>query len=213
VLSPKPFGADLVTDAHACIFGATGSGKTTYANQILRAWKGPALAINTQGEPLFGAKVSLSMRDDELVSLLRKGHKLNLEPPPDDNQARLILDALIPRLIGRAVWKPRLLLLVDEAHVYAPNGKGSPLQLIARRGRKWGVCGLWISQRPADLSKTLVTQAGQVAIFETMWETTYFRSYGLDVDEIKRRIEAGGPYSYVVWHGSRLEGPYKESLT
>ena len=210
--APKPYPA-LLSDHHAAIFGASGSGKTTLANILLRAWKGPALAIDTQQEDLFGASVPLGATVEEILQALRAGHKLCLVPPANDAQARLVLDAIVPRLIGAKTWKPRLLLMVDEAHVYAGNNVGSVLQLIARRGRRWGVSGLWISQRPADVSKTLVTQASKIAIFQTMWETSYFRAYGLDVDNIKARLEAGGPYSYVVWHGSRLDGPYKESLT
>ena len=202
---------DLMSAGHVCLFGRTQSGKTHLARNILRGWKGPALCINTQAEEMPGVIVPDSAELGLIMRRLRQGAHLNLVPPADDAQARLVLDALIPRLIGASEWRPELLLIVDEAHVYAPQGRMSVLHLIARRGLRWGVRGVWISQRPADVDKGLVTQATRHVVFETSWEGPYFQRYGIDQDKVRELLNQGGQYSYAVYDGGALAGPFKEA--
>lgn len=59
-------------------------------------------------------------------------------------------------------------LFCDEAHLYIPSNKDSILeernlynfQRIAKEGRKYGVSLVVISQRPADVNKTVLSQCG-----------------------------------------------------
>ena len=59
-------------------------------------------------------------------------------------------------------------LFCDEAHLYMPNSTKNSIdekglynfERIAKEGRKYGVSLVVISQRPADISKTILSQCG-----------------------------------------------------
>ncbi len=61
-------------------------------------------------------------------------------------------------------------LVCDEAHIYLPREKGNPNQQravenfekIAKEGRKYGVSLLIVSQRPSDVSDTILSQCNNV---------------------------------------------------
>ena len=61
-------------------------------------------------------------------------------------------------------------LMCDEAHIYLPRDKGNPNQQraldnfekIAKEGRKYGVSLIIISQRPSDVSDTILSQCNNV---------------------------------------------------
>ena len=61
-------------------------------------------------------------------------------------------------------------LVCDEAHLYLPKDKGNPNQQravenfekIAKEGRKYGVALLIVSQRPSDVSPTILSQCNNV---------------------------------------------------
>ena len=64
------------------------------------------------------------------------------------------------------------LLIVEEAHNYAPQGRWSPargiLERIAKEGRKFGIGLGVISQRPRELSQTLLAQCGTLIALRTV---------------------------------------------
>ena len=61
-------------------------------------------------------------------------------------------------------------LVCDEAHIYLPRDKGNPNQQraldnfekIAKEGRKYGVSLMIVSQRPSDVSDTILSQYNNV---------------------------------------------------
>jgi hypothetical protein len=61
-------------------------------------------------------------------------------------------------------------LVCDEAHIYLPRDKGNPNQQravdnfekIAKEGRKYGVSLMIVSQRPSDVSATILSQCNNV---------------------------------------------------
>jgi len=63
------------------------------------------------------------------------------------------------------------LLIVEEAHNYAPQGRWSPardiLERIAKEGRKFGIGLGVVSQRPRELSQTLLAQCGTLIALRT----------------------------------------------
>lgn len=63
------------------------------------------------------------------------------------------------------------LLVVEEAHNYAPQGRWSPareiLEKIAKEGRKFGIGLGVVSQRPRELSQTLLAQCGTLIALRT----------------------------------------------
>ena len=83
-------------------------------------------------------------------------------------------------IVGRLIyylqfWMPDekrhpVALVCDEAHIYLPRDKGNPNQQravenfekIAKEGRKYGVALMIISQRPSDVSDTILSQCNNV---------------------------------------------------
>ena len=63
------------------------------------------------------------------------------------------------------------LLIVEEAHNYAPQGRWSPardiLERIAKEGRKFGIGLGVVSQRPRELSQTVLAQCGTLIALRT----------------------------------------------
>jgi DNA helicase HerA-like ATPase len=83
-------------------------------------------------------------------------------------------------IVGRLIyylqfWMPDekrhpVALVCDEAHIYLPRDKGNPNQQravdnfekIAKEGRKYGVSLIIVSQRPSDVSATILSQCNNV---------------------------------------------------
>ena len=72
-------------------------------------------------------------------------------------------------------WMPQekrhpVALICDEAHIYLPREAGNPnenraienFEKIAKGGRKYGVSLVIVSQRPADVSATILSQCNNV---------------------------------------------------
>lgn len=77
-------------------------------------------------------------------------------------------------------WNPArrefpILLVCEEAHHYIPNDRGNPTQFgssremerIAKEGRKYGVGLCVVSQRPTELSETVLSQCGTFICLRT----------------------------------------------
>lgn len=114
------------------------------------------------------------------VSAILDIYELN----PDARQAfvKAFLQALVDA--PRDLWHPTLVVL-DEAHVYAPEGKESEstaaVKAMASRGRKRGFCLVPATQRLAKLSKDVAAECNNKLIGRCT----------LDVD-IKRAAEELG---------------------
>jgi len=95
------------------------------------------------------------------------------EVPPDVLPVML---GIVARLIYYLqFWMPDerrhpVALVCDEAHLYLPREQGNPNQeravenfeKVAKEGRKYGVALLVISQRPSDVSATILSQCNNV---------------------------------------------------
>ena len=95
---------------------------------------------------------------------------------------KLFLDALIDA--PKRLWRP-LVVIVDEAHVFAPERGDSTatdaVVALATRGRKRGFAAVLATQRLAKLRKDVAAECGNVLIGRTM----------LDVDR-DRAVDALG---------------------
>jgi uncharacterized protein len=114
------------------------------------------------------------------VSAILDIYELN----PDERQrfVKMFLQALVDA--PRDLWHPALVVL-DEAHVYAPEGKESEstsaVKAMASRGRKRGFCLVPATQRLAKLSKDVAAECNNKLVGRCT----------LDVD-IKRAAEELG---------------------
>ena len=121
-----------------------------YAGNSLEQLLGDVLRIPEAGQPI--SIIDIAGVPTELVNAVVS------------TIARLVLDF--------AIRSPRdnkipTLLLCEEAHRYLPRvatthtaGVRRQLERIAREGRKYGVCLGVVSQRPSELSETVLSQCG-----------------------------------------------------
>ncbi len=78
-----------------------------------------------------------------------------LSPPDRQKFVAAFLGELMN--LPRAQWRP-VLVVVDEAHEYAPQGgeeppSQEPMELLVSKGRKRGYCAVFLTQRLSALSK------------------------------------------------------------
>lgn len=193
---------------HEFVCGLPGSGKTHHAIRLAREHRGAVIVVDPQDDPdLPWPRADASNSWGQIWEAAGRGG-VRFVPAMDDQRANREL-----RLIAQRLLHPHqreLLVVVDEAHIYAPEGKPvGPLHQLARRGRRFGVRLVLISQRPADLSKGLVLLSARHTIF-TSFEGPYLSKYGINGEELRRRLLAGGEHAYCTWDMATLQGPFRD---
>jgi hypothetical protein len=113
------------------------------------------------------------------------------------------LDALVNA--PRELWHPALIVL-DEAHVYAPEGKENAsttaVKALASRGRKRGFCLVPATQRLAKLSKDVAAECNNKLIGRCTLDVDIKRAaeeLGFSTNEQRlslRHLEPGQFYAY-----------------
>ncbi len=67
--------------------------------------------------------------------------------------------------------KQPLLIVLDEAHLFVPRGKDSSahrtVSMIAKEGRKYGTGLLLVTQRPAEIARSALSQCGSFVALRT----------------------------------------------
>jgi len=92
--------------------------------------------------------------------------------------------------------KPFVYLFIDEYHRYSSKTKENPnIDKVWTMGRRWGVLGIAISQRPAHISHEVLTQSPQhIIFFLGKYEKGYFDRYDIPIfkdDENAKWISKG----------------------
>ena len=208
---------------HTFCAGRTGSGKSYLAAGECRAWDGPVLVIDRKlcmSGDLGWPTADRTHRTADILRYLglgpgdgppRRGG-LCYVPHWDYHVARAECDLLIRALFACGPHDPALLLVVDEAWRVAREGdRPGQVHRVAVEGRASGIQGYFISQRPADVSKDVVTQCDRMIIFDTSFEGPWMQRYGIDHAGVTAQLKAAPQYSYVVWDGDTIQGPRRES--
>lgn len=67
--------------------------------------------------------------------------------------------------------KQPLLIVLDEAHLFVPEGKDSPahrtVSMIAKEGRKYGAGLMLVTQRPSEIARAALSQCGSIVALRT----------------------------------------------
>lgn len=199
-------------DGHTVVIGITGSGKTYAIKQSLRGVRNRGvLFFNTQFEDMPNDFIKTGGRDSlsSIKQALRGGHKLNFLPSDDLEIQKEQLSAIIKALYdGSTVWN--IIFVVDEVHLFCDD-RQSKRQLIrlATTGRRFGIAGVFISQRPAEIHNTLMTQSRKFVIFQTNMETEYFKRYKMPYQQIEDGLLRGGEFSYIEYDWRNYCGPFR----
>lgn len=199
---------------HECTFGAPRVGKTKKALEDLKRYSGGVLFFNPQHEKTSFMKVNSSYPLVQIRRALQHGSKLDYVPSRRRVEAKKEVSVLAEYLMEFPPGN-RICFAVDEAHIFIPEGtREHALFDLVRRGLKDGIKLYFISQFPAVTSKEVLRGCYRQHIF---WveksERDYFRTKGIDYDEVMTIIEKGGLYSYAVYEGGHLDSnPHKEVI-
>lgn len=196
-------------EGHTTVVGMTRSGKTYAVQKSLEKVKQGVLFFNTQHIPVSNIFIDADGSDDEkvLVQELRKGGKINFTPSREIRwkQLRALINILY-KATERA--KMDIYIVVDEVHLTDKEALKSCIEL-ATTGISWGLKGIFISQRPANIDNTIMTQSNQFVFLKTSMEKGYFERYDLPYDAIKEGLEKGGQYAYMTYDFHDLKGAFK----
>lgn len=193
---------------HTTVIGLTRSGKTYATKKSLEKAGKAVLFFNTQHEDMPKSFVVADGDNhyEQLNRALKQMKKINFLPDTDTTIAQKQLAYLINKLYDGS--KHDMILVVDEIHLFEKEALKNCIR-VATTGLRFGITGVWISQRPANINNTLMTQSNQFVIFETNMESNYFKQYGIPHEDIRQRLEQGGKYSYCTYNFKDVKGPDK----
>jgi len=114
--------------------------------------------------------------NEKLIDLMKKPgvYVIDLKFLNDIDERRAIVANVVESIFNESKQTNgnfRTLIVLEEAHNYAPEGKGSgsasnyALQRIASEGRKFQIGLMAITQRPAYVSKDVLAQCNTSAVF------------------------------------------------
>lgn len=186
-------------NGHTIVVGLTQSGKTYAVEKSLLNQHQGVLFFNTQQENLHGyIKANKKTSFAQILHLLKLGHKINYLPDTKLKTQFVEIEFLINQLFenGNFSKDKSIYFVVDEAHLFEKKALEAVTR-IATGGLRWGINGIFISQRPANLDNTLMTQSTHMLIFMCNMESQYFKSYSIPIENILKEIESNGKYSFV----------------
>ena len=200
---------DELLEKHVVIAGMTDKGKTTFAKYLFHEVKDRrVIFVNTQAE--WMGIDPIHVWNPQLLK--GKSQKMNLVPNVDRDVATKELEDMVQDLmfIGKRVNPKRAekawcIVMVDEAAEYSPKmGRThDPLKTLAKRGKRYGVTLVSITQRPADLSHTVLTQAGTHFYFDlSNYEKGYFEKYAVPYDRFADHVAR--PFHFTMIQGGEV---------
>jgi DNA helicase HerA-like ATPase len=93
--------------------------------------------------------------------------------------------------------------ILDEAQSYAWKGSREDVDVFATRGRRYGIRSWFLTQRPQNISSTIINNAQNQIIFRTgPYETPYFKSYRIPIEEEQEWLKK--KYHYILYDGFRV---------
>jgi len=186
----------MIFDQHVCILGTTSSGKTVLATKLFKDFQKICIFFNTQQEiyPERYADAIVSTVPNLLQRLKDNKKKIVFNPGIDQKEKEEDLAKIqhvlfqigeqINSASQRNIW---CYFFVDEAHLFGDK-KGIPaLNGFFTNGLRYGVLTIAISQRPANLSHTVLTQSGiHILFYMNEFEAEYLeKTIGLDYNSFE----------------------------
>jgi hypothetical protein len=201
---------EVLLKTRLLIQGNSGAGKSWLIRRLAEQFFGkvPVIIIDPEGEfatlrEKFGfvlvGKGGETPADVRSVAMV--AHKLlelrasavcdlyEMKPQARHQWVRMFLDALIDA--PKELWHPTV-IVVDEAHQYAPEGKSGESEAsgamvdLATRGRKRGFCAIFATQRLGKLRKDAAAELLNVMVGMTFIDIDRERAtecFGISRDE------------------------------
>ena len=198
---------------HTTVIGRTGSGKTYGVLESLTRQKHASLFLDTviTSKPKMydhnSVKADTKKSDIELIyGALRDKCQVCLSFNRSSEDYRNDMTYNLINYLMKFGWMDKLLVVVDEVHLYSKHGIKA-LEQIATVGRHKGIFLVAISQRPANISNTIMTQSEKFVVFSLSgMETDYLKRYNIPAENILEKTTE--QYTYVTWDSYNIAGPY-----
>lgn len=181
---------------HDGLFGITGSGKTWYGKEAFRLAPAMAIFLNTDEDSELDEFSPITVTKDNVLKILRKKwkkkeHKLVLNLK-EGEEREILLE------IKRLLWATAkannfreedkwMYLFVDEWDLYSQKQDSSPqIRGLATRSRKRGITLVVMSQRPALVEHTVLSQLRIKTYFRLdTFESRYYKTF-YHKDDVQR---------------------------
>lgn len=187
---------EINLDGHAGIVGITRSGKTYLAKHLYNEVGGLYIDIEDKGEINSDITLNKYAKPEYFDMVLRKHKRVRYVPDPKLEKARKEIAWICRRLL---TLNESIYFWVDEIQNYG-NARTNECDIIATRGLKHGVHLMWMTQRPAKVSKTIASQSYTIVFFDfSGFEKKSFKEYDLPYDEIKSKIDNQPKYYFVIF--------------
>ena len=195
----------VLSGKHILIVGSTGKGKTYFAAHLCK-FLPSFIFVNPQMEEIVDKITQVVTEDEnEVIKLLEEGYRrIQFIPSEDDLEGveqlktiRLDLWEVARDMnIKDGMWWMHI--FIDECQSYAWLGSRNDLQNFARRGRRYGIKSIFLSQAPQDLAKAVVNNCQYTVLFELgNFAIPYYQRFHIPVEEEKEWLAR--KYHFLVW--------------
>lgn len=197
-----------LNEGHTVVLGMTRHGKTFATMHTFKRVKEGVLFFNVQHEEVPKEYVRATKNDsfDMIDKALKQGMKINYLPDTDLPTMQNEIAYLIQKLYDGT--KRNIYLIIDECHLMK-KGALEQVQRVATTGLRFGIKGVFCSQRGALIDNTLISQSTlYIAFYNNQQDQNYWRQYGFPIDELMGRIN-GEKYYFCTYDGKEIKGAYK----
>jgi hypothetical protein len=200
-----------IGNEHCTVLGLTQHGKTYALIKTLDSLKEPILFFNTNHTPLKG--IHSKWYDahgghdiNQILYALKEGYKINFLPCDDWEGTEKQLYAITNGIYSMGRNFP-FRFAIDEVHLFKADGKKALIRL-ATTGLGRGYKCIFISQRPAMIDNTLLTQSTKHIIFAIgLNDASYLKTNGFPSEEIMNRTKQE-KYMFVEFDQKNINGPF-----
>jgi len=200
--------ARVLKGKHCLIIGATGTGKTWWMSKVAARYLHRFIFVNPNLEEVVEQICTAHYYEpsEVLTGLLNGETKIEFIPDEDTatslaqlQELRLGLFEIAAEInVASGTWW--LNFILDEAQSFAWKGSREDVDVFATRGRRYGIRSWFLTQRPQNISSTIINNAQSQIIFRTgPYETPYFKSYRIPIEDEQEWLKK--PYHYILYDG------------
>jgi len=161
-------------EAHTIIIGDTQSGKTELGNCLFQETGGLYIDIEDKGQVDVDISISAKNSVAQIKKALTEKRRVAYIPTTDKKLMKKEVEALwhILKSLNKNIY-----VYVDEAQHWG-SSRTNAFDDYAIRGLKHGIHLVPMTQRPANISKTIASQCKTMVCFDISgYEKKYFKEY------------------------------------
>ncbi len=184
----------IAADQRLCLFGRTGSGKTTLAKRLLSSFRGRWLCLDPKWD------FQLTTREGPVPIVEAYNPKLSqqiLRVVPDEGELARYDEAI------EQIWRDgESLLYIDEITLINPSRVAlrPSLGKAVRTGRSRGLAVWSGSQRPKDIPSAVFTETEHFCVFQLQFKADREKVASFTGDNIASALKAIRRHDFVYYN-------------